>query len=137
MSKSSFLENRVSALEKQVRQLSTDINRSLAKDRELLARLRSGKGTWRALRNMQQQHDDEVGHPYDEASVIVKQDKMKKKKETLMQKKNNDKELSATVKHQQKCGDSSAGTDQAVLEQRSVSDQNKDSRTGNRDASSI
>lgn len=58
---SSSLEARVTALERKVRQLSIDIDKFMARDLELLARLR-GQSVWRALRRV------EANHPYDEAA---------------------------------------------------------------------
>ena len=106
------LEHRVSALEQKVRQLSHDIDIYIAKDKELLARLRNGQSAWRAM----QRTDDAYslpsvgGHPFDEPSVARSV---------------RHKPLPGTL--QQSHPDGSAATDQAVvvLTERSVSDQNK------------
>lgn len=93
------LESRITKLERKVRELSIDIELFVAKDKELLARLRSGQGCWRAMRRSDDFSLPSLGgHPFDEPTPI--QDK-------------------AT-------GDSSAETDRAVVfAERSNSEQNK------------
>ena len=125
------LEHRVSALERQVRQLSSDIDRSLAKDRELLARLRSGQGAWRALQRMQQEEDMSIpsldGHPFDESSVVPAP------KRRMPQAK---RELYSTTKQEGGC---STSTDQAVVftDGSMLDPSNGKGTAGHRDANSI
>lgn len=64
------LEGRITDLERRVQLLSKDIDVQLAKDKELLARIRGGQGYSRAMR-----HEDDFslpstgGHPYDEPAL--------------------------------------------------------------------
>jgi hypothetical protein len=63
------LEHKVVNLERQVRQLSTEIDLYIAKDKELLARLRGGRGAWRTFRRAEEMSLPSVGgHPFDEPS---------------------------------------------------------------------
>mmetsp|Transcript_12732 Transcript_12732/g.24455 ORF Transcript_12732/g.24455 Transcript_12732/m.24455 type:complete len:217 (+) Transcript_12732:79-729(+) len=57
------LERRITDLERRVQQLSKDIDVQLARDKELLARIRSGQGYWRAMHCV-----DSCHHPYDETA---------------------------------------------------------------------
>ena len=135
------LEDRVSDLERRLRQLSTDIDFSIAKDQELLARLRSGQGTWRALQRMRE-HEDVVswssGDPHSDSSVAGTSTTEMPQTSLLPDNSPTKSSPSSTTEQQQE-GDSSALTDQTVvLSERSVSDQNKQtSMTGHRDANSI
>lgn len=59
------LVHKVTSLERQIQQLSHNIDSLIAKDRELLARLRSGQQPWRAIRRAKELSL----HPYDEPSL--------------------------------------------------------------------
>lgn len=91
------IEQKVSLLECQIRQLSNDIESYIAKDKELLARLRTGRGTWRALRRAQELSL----HPYDEPPPEV-------------------------LASSRKGGDDSATTDAVVLSQSATVDEHAD-----------
>lgn len=135
----SSLEDRISDLERRVRQLSAEIDVSIAKDQELLARLRSGQGTWRALQRMRDQEDVfslSGGDPHSDSSVAATTITEKPKIGFILDEPPKA-SPSSTIEQQE--GDSSALTDQTVvLSERSVSDQNKQtSMIGHRDANSI
>ena len=132
----SSLENRLSVLERQLDQLSAEIDQSIAKDQELLARLRSAQGVWRALRRMREQ-DISVGDPYDESSVATAVTVNEPPTRLFPNQLPKEGSCSVAAKQRQH-GDSSALTDQAVaLSERSVSDQNKEKSHAFRDTNSI
>lgn len=66
----SSIENKVTQLERKIKQLSNDIEIYIAKDREILARLRSGCGPWRAI--LRTEEFSLSHHPYDEPSLTAR-----------------------------------------------------------------
>ena len=58
------LERRITDLESRVQQLSKVIDAQLARDKELLARIRRGQGYWRAMHCVDGSH-----HPHDETTL--------------------------------------------------------------------
>ena len=106
------LEQRIFTLERKMRQLTSDIEIFIAKDRELLARLRTGQSSWRAMRRVDEAYcmpSTSAQNPYDEPSSS----------------------LGKLFQNQETRGSDSASTDQAVvLSSRSVSDENQDNENG-------
>lgn len=107
------LEQRIFTLERKMRQLTSDIEIFIAKDKELLARLRTGQSSWRAMQRVDEAYcmpsSISSQNPYHEPSSLI----------------------GKLFQNQETGGSDSASTDQAVVSSsRSVSDENQDNENG-------